>query len=178
MPNWSGNRITFWGSVDNISAADECLKTFFIEGDYIGADDLMSDDSADQRTVYQGGELLHYSHTSNNITIAINGRWSGPSGLFVLLVDMFDLSGTYVDREQGYNFTHVIKAEYGEITFDEVEDFISDLAFQHESNVVMMSALDYIFYEDENAAGYEDVVAICERNGLSFDTLKSFHKTG
>jgi hypothetical protein len=175
MANWSDNTINLYGEAPSIEAAHNYLMEFCIKDNqsWIDGDHLKTDDSVNQRGLYEGGELLVYTKEPNLIEISINGRWSGPSGLFIYLIETFKLSGTYVDREQGCNFTHVIEAVYGEILSEDEDDYISDLAFQYIDHTFIYEELEYIIDSKEALEEHSELLAVCERNGIDLTELRA-----
>lgn len=173
MANWSDNTISFYGEVSIIEETHNYLMGFCIKADnsWIDAVHLKTDDSVNQRGLYEGGELIDYAKFPGAIEISINGRWSGPSGLFIYLIETFKLSGTYIDREQGCDFTHVIEATDGVIASDEEDDYISDLALKYVDHTSIYEELVYIIDSREALTEYADLIAICERNGMDLSEL-------
>jgi hypothetical protein len=175
MANWSDNTISLYGEAPSIEATHNYLMEFCIKDNqsWIDGVHLKTDDSINQRGLYEGGELIDYSKEPHLIEISINGRWSGPSGLFIYLIETFKLSGTYIDREQGCDFTHVIEAKDGEILSELEDNYISDLALKYVNHESVYEELEYIIDSKEALEEYSELLALCERNGMDLTELRA-----
>ena len=134
MANWSTTVIDIWSdNSKNISDAQDYLINNCIQDDWLDGSHLMPDDSIESRSLYNGGTIIDKEFTGTSINFILEGRWCGPSGLFCYICETYNLSGFYIDREPGADFTHVVEYMDGTEVVNQEDDYISALSFKHMS---------------------------------------------
>lgn len=173
MANWSDTQVSLIGDTSNIKQASEYIKSFLIEdGTWLDVATLMPDDSVASRTKFSMAEVCSATFEESSIEITLMGRWCSPAGFFSKVAEDFKLSGSYLDREGGCDFTHYIEWEDGEEIEDSQDDYFSQLAFDHCDIDFLIEERSFITEEEEWEENYAEDLALFAANGVSLEALK------
>lgn len=140
-------------AIDNLEQFTEEFNAFIEESSYghtewINASRLQKNDSASERAKYSTAEICNRYEDKNKIELTLEGKWCSPSQLFIDLCKKYKLNLHYVDRENGYNFTHIVIMENGKVKLNRQNEYISALAIKYCKEEIFDEIIE-IFEESE-----------------------------
>lgn len=140
-------------AIDNLEQFTEEFNAFIEESSYghtewINASRLQKNDSASERAKYSTAEICNRYEDKNKIELTLEGKWCSPSQLFINLCKKYKLNLHYVDRENGYNFTHIVIMENGKVKLNRQNEYISALAIKYCKEEIFDEIIE-IFEESE-----------------------------
>lgn len=170
MANYSDTSIKLTGT--KAKEALEYIKSF-IEDGWLDVDSMKQDDSVSSRAGYSTMEIFDITDIENGFEISGSGRWCSPHDFFQNVVEKFELSGSYFDRECGCDFSHLMEFENGNVTNDVEDDYFSQLAFDWCDIQSLIEDRSFISEEADWEEEYSYEIELFAKNGISLDDLKS-----
>lgn len=147
--------------LDDIEQFKKEFDTFVEESSYgqvgwINPIRLQKDDSSNERAKYSTATITYFQYEKDSIFMTLEGRWCSPSQLFIDLCKKYELNLKYIDRENGWDFTHVVIMENGKIKKNKQSDYISALAINFDKELVFNEIIE-IFENTEYFDDQDDV---------------------
>ncbi|MCK9552332.1 hypothetical protein [Aquamicrobium sp.] len=170
MADWSETKISLIGA--KIDEAKEYFNSF-IKIHYLFRDKLLDTKTdVESKIINEIMILDEIIMTDDRLIINGCGKRNGPLYFIKHLAKKFKLTGSYIDREPGSNFTRVTRFEDGECVFDKIDGFISQLAFDNCSN---LHGDAYFVYSENPELDYPKEIKLFFDNGITLDDLKEYH---
>jgi len=173
MANYSDTTIKLTGA--RAKEALEYLKTFVnCEcGSWLLVEELAPDNSISSNSGFSDMEIYNIEENENSFEISGSGRWCSPYNFFQDLAEKFELSGHYLDREGGCDFTHLIEWENGKQLSDVEEAYFSQLAFDWCDIHSLIEDRSFISEEVDWEDEYSYEIELFAKNGISIQDLKN-----
>lgn len=144
----------------------------FIKDDWLDVTELMPDDSTESRAGFSYMEIFDITDTDDGFEISASGRWSSPFQFIEMIAKQFNLSGYYLDREAGCDFTHVMEFYNGTKIIDRVDDYFSQLAFDYVDIESMIADRAFMADEENLEEEYQQDIELFAKNGVTLSDLK------
>lgn len=169
MANYSDTYIKFTGPKAN--EALEMIKSF-TKDDWLDVTEFMPDDSIESRAGFSYMDISSITDIDDGFEISASGRWCSPFKFIEIVAKKFDLSGSYLDREAGCDFTHVMKFDNGTKVTDVEDCYFSQLAFDYVDIESMMEDRALMIDEENWEEVYKEDIELFAKNGVSLSDLK------